>query len=544
LPPRFPAEESRDTKIAAGQLRQQTVKPETTTHWQKISQLYHDALARDGSERAAFLEKACEGDAALRKEIESLLALGVEATEGLELPTLLLMANLLGDGLAPASHGSSTFMSENDDPKFREALHVISSKSHPLSDLSSEALRSLLSTMHLREYGAGKHLIRQGDPGEYLLLILSGTASARIRHPSKGTPVGVFGPGDVVGEISLLTNEARTADVISLTPVRSLLLSAADFHAVADRYPEVRMLLTSVVADRLGTATYDGLGGKDIHGYRIDRCVGRGGMGIVYEATRLATGEIVAVKMMNHRLLYQPGALRRFKREADALKSLHHNSIARLYECFGAYKTQFLVMEFCEGSTLNVLIPRGQPLAEKVVRNIIGQLAVALGYVHSRGLIHCDLKPSNVMVSRSGLVKLMDFGLVGFDPIRDYGRASNVSTTSRSFALVGTPHYMAPEQFARGAPDQRVDLYGLACLAYEMLSGRALFEASDLFGIIREKLRFVLPSPAEIGLGVTIEMHEFLARGLDHRPENRTIDLDRLAEWAGPVDLGSLGREL
>jgi serine/threonine protein kinase len=289
-------------------------------------------------------------------------------------------------------------------------------------------------------------------------------------------------------------------------------------------------------------ATYDGLGGKDIHGYRIDRCVGRGGMGIVYEATRLATGEIVALKMMNHRLLYQPGSIHRFKREADALKSLHHDSIARLYECFGAYNTQFLVMEFCEGSSLNLLISRRQPLDEKVVRNIIGQLAVALRYVHSRGLIHCDLKPSNVMLNRSGFVKLLDFGLAGFDPVSDFA-SGPMSTLSRSFALAGTPEYMAPEQFARGAPDPRVDFYGLACLAYEMLSGRALFEAPDLFGIIREKLRFVLPSPAEIGLGVTIEMHEFLTRGLDHRPERRTIDLDRLAAWAGPIDLGALGSE-
>ena len=531
------------TKIGAGPLRQQAVKPETPALWQKISQIYHDALTRDGSERVAFLEKACGGDAALRKQVDALLAFGVETIEEFELPALaIIAARLLADGAAPSSRGSSTLLSETDDHELREAFEVLSSKSHPWCDLSSDALRSLLSTMHLREYGAGKQMIRQGDPGEYLLLILSGTASARIRHPSKGTPVGLLGPGDVVGEISLVTDEARTADVIAQTPVRSLLLSAADFHRVANKHPEIRMLLTNVVAGRLGMATYDGLGGKDIHGYRIDRCVGRGGMGVVYEATRIATGDVVAVKMMNHRLLYQPGALRRFKREVDALKALHHDSIARLYDSFRAYNTQFLVMEFCEGLTLNVLISRRQPLDEKLVRNIIGQLAVALRYVHSRGLIHCDLKPSNVMLSRSGLVKLLDFGLAAVDPVWDY--ESKESTASRSFAFIGTPHYMAPEQFARVAPDYRVDLYGLACLAYEMLSGRALFEASDLFAMIREKLRFVLPSPAEIGLGVTIEMHEFLARGLDHRPEKRTIDLDRLAAWAGPVDLGALVWEL
>ena len=511
------------------------MKPQTS--WQKVSQLCHDALMLDTADRAAFLEKACAGDAALRQEVDSLLACSVLADEGFESPAWEVVARLLADSSVRTSLANTS--SETDDPQIREALAVLSSKSCPFSDLSSDVLRSLLSRTHLQEYGAGEHLIRQGDPGEYLLLILSGTAWARIHHaPSKGVSVGEFGPGDVVGEISLVTDEPRTADVISRTPVRSLLLSAVDFHKVADKHPEVRMVLTSVVADRLGRVAYDGLGGKDIHGYRIVRCVGRGGMGIVYEATSLATGEIVAMKMMSHRLLYQPGALHRFKREADTLKSLHHDSIARLYECFSAYNTQFLVMEFCEGSTLNDLISPGRPLDEKVVRNIVGQVAVALRHVHSRGLIHHDLKPSNIMVSRSGLIKLLDFGLARFDPGWDFGGASKVSSMS-SYAVFGTPHYMAPEQFGSAVIDQRVDVYGLACIAYEALSGRALVESSDLFGIIEEKLKFVLPPPAEIGLGVTLEMHEFLARGLDHRPEKRTVDLDRLSTWAGPVDLGT-----
>jgi CRP-like cAMP-binding protein len=505
-----------------------------------VSQLYQDALAREGPERGTFLDAACAGDSSMRREVDTLLALSAEASERFESDVMKLVAKLLVERFPAPSDPAA---SDSDNPYAGEALAVLSSKPSPLSDLSSDALKSLLSTMELREYGAGEHLIRQGDPGEHLLLILTGTAFARIHHaPAKGQPVGEFGPGDVVGEISLLTSEPRTADVISRTPVRALLLSTADFHAVARKHPEVRMVLTNVVADRLGRFTYDGLGGKDIHGYRIVRGIGRGGMGIVYKASRLATGEAVAMKMMNHRLLYQPGALQRFKREADTLKSLHHDSIARLYECFGAYNTQFLVMEFCEGSALNQLISRG-PLEEKAVRNIIGQLAVALRYVHSHGLIHRDIKPSNVMLSRSGAVKLLDFGLAKFDPVLAVitdAESSEGGGLSRSFALLGTPRYMAPEQFAHGAADHRVDLYGLACVAYEALTGRVMVQASDLYGVIEEKLRFVLPPATAIGGGVTDEMHQFLARGLNHRPEKRTIDLDQLAAWAGPVQVESL----
>jgi eukaryotic-like serine/threonine-protein kinase len=481
--------------------------------WQRISQLYHDALARDISERSAFLDVACAGDAELRQEVDSLL-----------------------ERVAKTDSDFGSFVPE--------IMLGLSSKSRPLSSLSPDALRGLLSAMSLREYDAGQHLIRQGDAGGYLLLILSGTASAFLHHRSgEQTTLSEFGPGDVIGEMSLVTDEPRTADVISRTPVRSLLLSTADFHRLADQHPEVRVLLTNVMADRLGKATYDGLSGKEIHGYQIVRCIGRGGMGIVYEATRLATGETVAMKMMNHRLVYQPGAVQRFRQEAESLKSLQHDSIARLYECFGAYKTQFLVMEFCEGSTLNKLIAARRPLNENVVRKIVGQLAIVLHYVHGQGLIHRDLKPSNIMLTRSGLIKLLDFGLVKLDTVIHRPGSSTDSTVSHSVSFVGTPQYMAPEQFACEAADYRSDFYGLACVAYEALSGRPLIGASDLFRTIQEKLQFVLPPPGGIGRGVTIEMHEFLARGLDHRPEKRDIDLGRLATWAGPVDLGALTGE-
>ena len=155
-----------------------------------------------------------------------------------------------------------------------EALAVMSSTSCPFSSLGSESLKRLLSGMRLCEYRAKDHLVRQGDPGDHLLLILSGAARAFIHDGSSGrTKVGEFRAGDVVGEIGLLTGEARTADVVSETPVRALRLDVASFQKISETYPEVRMLLTNVVAGRLGKASHDGLGGKDIHGYRIVRCV-------------------------------------------------------------------------------------------------------------------------------------------------------------------------------------------------------------------------------------------------------------------------------
>ncbi len=429
---------------------------------------------------------------------------------------------------------------ERDEAMNALALRVLSSSSSPFACLDAGQLDALLQRMPAWEYVKDEFLIRMGDPGDDLVVILSGSAQAFIhRNAADRTIVGSFAPGDIVGEIAVLTGEARTADVIAQTNVRALRLAAADFYALAHLHPEIRVLLTNIVADHLGQATFDGLGGKTIRGYQVRRRIARGGMGIVYEAARLDNGDTVALKMMNHRLLYRPGAVQWFRDEADALGRLRHPSIARLYEHFAAYGTQFLVMEYCEGPTLAQVLEECGWLDEDVVRSIVGQLAEALRYIHSRGLIHHDLKPSNVIVGPSGLIKLLDFGLVRPDPT--VAVAAEFSSVTSEPALLGTPQYMAPEQFGSGAVDRRIDLYGLACVAYEALAGRPVVRSRDFIEALGEKLRFVLPPPHGIGRGVSQNMHALLVRALDPHPEMRTIDLEALSEWAAPVSLPARG---
>lgn len=431
-------------------------------------------------------------------------------------------------------------MRERDEATTARALRLLSSGSSPFASLDAAQLDALLQRMPIWDYAPDEPLIRMGDPGDDLVVILSGTAQAFIRRgPGDRTMVGSFRAGDIVGEIGVLTGEARTADVVAQTEVRALRLAAADFSAIANAHPEVRVLLTNIVADHLGQGTFDGLGGKTIHGCQVRRCIGRGGMGVVYEAERFDGGGIVALKMMNHRLLYRPRAVRRFQHEADALELLRHPSIARLYGHFSAYGTQFLVMEYCEGLTLAQLFAERGCLDEAVVRPIVGQLAEALQYVHARGLIHHDLKPSNVILSPSGLIKLMDFGLVRPDPTDSATATSGQDAAGED--LLGTPRYMAPEQFRSGAVDKRIDVYGLGCVAYEALAGRPVIRAQNLVAAIHEKLTFVLPPAETIGRGISQEMHELLARALQTRPGKRTVDLDALARWAGPVTLPAPG---
>ena len=484
--------------------------------WELAKDLLGEALDQPSADRDAYVRARCT-DPALLKEIQAYLREHDADLHFLETGTVTVSGERLDS--AGLDRDMSSF-----------------SQSSAFAHLSTEVLSALLLATHPREYAAGEQLILQGDSGEYLLLILNGSAIAKVRDAPPGrSPVGEFGPGDIVGEMSLITNAPRMADVVAQTPVRARLLTATEFHGLAESYPELRVLLTNLVADRLGRSAYDGLGGKDIEGYRIERCIGRGGMGIVYKAKRLATAETVALKMMNHRLLYTAGAIRHFKREAAILQTLDHVSIPRLYDCFAAYRTQFLAMEFCEGSTLQEIVSSRGPLDEPLVRRIVGQLAIALRHVHAQGIVHRDLKPSNVMLTQSGLVKLLDFGIVMSPPTSH--DASSTTDLSVSPRFAGTMRYMAPEQFSREPIDQRADLYGLACVAFEALSGRPAIKAVGLLDVIQEKMSFVLPPADQIGSGVTPEMHQVLAGGFEARRDQRVVDLDALSAWAGPIDL-------
>src|SRR5262245_21228900 len=447
--------------------------------WAKISRLCREALARNPRDRRAFLDEVCAGDVELRRLLRSLLEPDADSD-----PFGWFMSGLgqLLDDLKEDDDVQSDGSTRERSPSPRGQGDAPLSAS-PCSVLKADTLAELLSAMQYHESEPDEYLIRQGDPAGFLLLILSGHACASVRNaPSDRPPVGEFGPGDIVGEMSLVTNEPRTADVVARTPMRYLKLSASAFHVLTSRHPDLPLVLTEVVTERLGHAKYDGLGGKDIHGYQIVQCVGRGGMGVVYEARHLETGRRVALKMMNHRLIYQLSALRRFQREAAILETLDHPSVARLYECFSAYRTEFLAMEFCEGTTLSRVIAGRGPLSEDLVRRMLGQLAGALTYVHGRGIVHRDLKPSNIVITGDGSIKLLDFGIVTIEADSDL--SGTWKTSSRPVGMIGTPRYMAPEQFSHRVADRRADFYGLACVAFEALSGRSVVEATDVFEIM------------------------------------------------------------
>jgi serine/threonine protein kinase len=400
-----------------------------------------------------------------------------------------------------------------------------------LSMLSDVVLRELIAAGEERSFQPGAAMVRQGDAAEGLLILLEGTAHASLREQDGTHHLGSFATGDIVGEMALVTREPRSADVIADSPVRALLVSTDAFDRLAQRRLELGVLLTELVADRLGQGAHDGFGGKKVEAFRILRCIGRGGMSVVYQAQNESTGELVALKMMSYRLIYDAKALARFHQEANLLHSLRHENIASLKRLFPAYHTYFLVMELCEGVDLANLIGSRGPLAESQVRPILGQLARALDYVHARGLAHRDLKPANVMITRDARIKLMDFGLA-----MPVVHLEDAQTTTANQIVMGTPAFMAPEQLSGGQVDNRSDVYALGCLAYELLTGRHLYSATNLFELVQQKLTLQLPPAAAIGGGVSDELYEFLQRATRVNPDERPASVAQLLEWAAPCD--------
>jgi serine/threonine protein kinase len=184
--------------------------------------------------------------------------------------------------------------------------------------------------------------------------------------------------------------------------------------------------------------------------------------------------------------------------------------------------------ELLEGADVQRIVNFRGALPEAEVRPILGQLALALEYIHHRGLVHRDLKPANVLITRTGVVKLADFGIaMRVLGVRD-GQAS------ADTGMLGTPAFMPPEQLAGAALDHRSDIYALGCLAYELLHGIPLFSAANAFDLLRQKMTLTLRPREEIGRGISAELFEFLDGSLRALPDQRPSSLAMLTRWAAP----------
>jgi len=376
------------------------------------------------------------------------------------------------------------------------------------------------------DFSTGEYLMRQGETGDALLLLCEGSVEISTLIDGERHIITKTSRVQVLGEMALLTAEPRSADVKAIAPTKVLVLPAARFHEVAVQHPQVSQVLTMLLATRLGRPDReDVLAGKLLDQYLIKRRLGRGGMSVVYAAQHSETGERVALKMMSHRLVYDQAALQQFQREADIVESFEHANIVRMYGRFKAFHTFFIVMQYCDGETLSRMIRRVGPFPETLFRKVVGQMAAALQHAHQAGVVHQDVKPSNIMIGRDGTVQLMDFGLA----------KSTDEDMLNSDPIVGTPRYMAPEQAKGANPTPQTDYFAFGCVAYEMMTGKPLFPDNTIGGMLKRVRSWEPPDTTTMRPEYGEDIHRFLKAALRVQPADRLVNLPQLIANAGTV---------
>jgi len=296
-------------------------------------------------------------------------------------------------------------------------------------------------------------------------------------------------------------------------------------------------VVTKAQADRIRVSIRDSKGTvHQIPGYQVLGKLGAGAMAIVYKAKQLSLDRTVAIKVLPKRFTENPDYVERFYKEGRAAAKLNHNNIVQAFDVGEAGGYHYFVMEYVEGKTLYDDLSAGKIFKETEALDIIIQVANALAHAHARNLIHRDVKPKNIMINSSGVVKLADMGLAR--ETTDIRAAQ--TEAGRAY---GTPYYIAPEQI-RGEVDidGRADIYALGATLYHMVTGRVPFEAPNPSDVMRKHLKEALTPPDHINVSLSAGISEvievMMAKNRNDRYNNvqeLLLDLNAVRNGEPPI---------
>lgn len=278
---------------------------------------------------------------------------------------------------------------------------------------------------------------------------------------------------------------------------------------------ELLRRLARTGADELTTELVPG---EAVDRFVVARVIGRGGMGVVYEARDERLGRAVALKVVSGHRAASPERKRRFLREAKAAAAVAHANVARLLEVGEHDASAYLVFEYVEGRTLRALLRDGPVPFAEVVR-IGRELSLGLAAAHSAGIVHRDVKPENVILDAAGIVKILDFGLAKWGAEGAPREASEVLTAEG--VVLGSPGYMSPEQALGKPTDAATDVFSLGVVLFELATGARPFHGVTAMEAIVSTTRDVVPDPRERRRSLPRGFARLVRRCLDKRPERR-----------------------
>ncbi len=257
--------------------------------------------------------------------------------------------------------------------------------------------------------------------------------------------------------------------------------------------------------------------------YEIGAMIGTGGMADVYIAEDLRLHRKVAVKILRSDLARDPAFVARFKKEALAAGGLNNAGIVAVFDSGEDGPNSYIVMELVKGHTLRQVLQSDAEISQNEAVDIVAEILEALDYSHAQGIIHRDIKPGNIMITDSGKVKVMDFGIAR--ALDDIG-----ATMTNTWNVVGTAQYLSPEQATGEYADARSDIYSVGCLMYELLVGRPPFIGDTPVSIAFQHVSAPLPAPSDINSDIDPNLETIIKVALHKDPNDRYQDAGAMLE--------------
>lgn len=252
--------------------------------------------------------------------------------------------------------------------------------------------------------------------------------------------------------------------------------------------------------------------GSVVGNYKIIDKIGEGGMGAVFKGVDLMLEREVAIKMLRPELARQPNVVERFRTEAVTLAKLNHPNVATLHSFFRQGEDFFMVMEFVRGETLDSIIRQHGAMPCDQAVELLCMALEGIDHAHKMGIVHRDIKPANMMLTDSGSIKVMDFGIA---------RVLGTDRLTKAGHLIGTAEYMSPEQVRGEETDARSDIYSLGILLYEMLTGRVPFSSTSEYELMRSQIEDAPTPPRTFAPHIPLPIEQAIMRSLAKKREAR-----------------------